>query len=193
MNTLEERTVGVATRAHNDAKEAHNQRKGELIAMVKNLRHVNLPSPVLAALMRLELAEQALEAARDRATEARQAALSDDDKAASLYFQRVSALIAAHVVGLKLRKDPAEIHPWRVVESDGRRRAVPHYAGELATIASAEKLLDGPQQERYGRYLAELFACDFHRIATANPYARATAMLHAIGVSVDAEPPTLAQ
>lgn len=195
MNTLTDRTVEAAARAHDDAKDTHARRKGELVAAVKNVAHggAQLPTAISAALGRLNAAEAVLETARDRAAEARRAALTEDDKATSLYFQRVSALIAAHVVGLRLMKDPAEVHPWRVVEAGGRRRAVPQYANEFASIASAERLLDGPQQVRYGQYLAELFACDFHKIATANPYARACAILHAIGVDPDSEPPTLAQ
>lgn len=200
MNTLTNSNVEAAKRAHDDAKDTLNRRRGELIAEVKNVEHVTTaryrgmtnPAPVSNALQRLELAELDVDATREHAQEARRASLSDDDKEARAYFQRLNALIAVHVVGYKLRTENDDVHPWRIVEAGGKLRTVPHYTTEVATIASAEKLLDGPQQVRYGKYLAELFACDFHKIATANPYARACAILNAVGVPPDAVPPTIA-
>lgn len=167
--------------------EAVARRSGELAAAVRDQIGA-CPIEVGAAFMRYEAAEQAAEVGWSKLNAARAAVLTPDERDARRYFSRISALIAVHFARLKIVKDGNDIHPWRVVEPNGRRRMVPNYATEIASVSTAEREMDATQAVRYGRYLADLFAGDLHRIATANPYARCCAMLYAAGIDPDSEP-----
>lgn len=168
------------------ANEAVARRTGELVAAVRDTPTI-FPD-VVSALTRLDHAEAAATAAHRRVVEAKRATTSDEERDAHIWMQRVSALIAVHAMRTVIVKDGDALYPWRVVLPGGGRKRLPQYAIEVGTIAPAERQLTPEQQERYGLYLADRFGMNFHRIATANAYMRAIAVLYALGVDPNSDP-----
>ncbi len=133
--------------------------------------------------------------AREKVREERERAYSPAERAERFYLARISALVAAHVVGLTLTRTGSDVYPWRQIDAGGKIRELGNYTGDFGAISGAEARLDEPDREahraRYAKCLAETLGFDAFLIARASPFARAVALLAAFKVPVGSEPPTV--
>lgn len=182
--------------------------RGQLVNGCRVFRH-ELPRRLGFALDRLERAEDdagATAAEYDRLLKLSQAdrgpaALEDSKRAA-----RVSALVAAHVMGARLILSPEQsVFRWRVVDEHGKRRQVPNYAGDPSAIAQALERVPAGNRETFVYCLAPVLDesgavvpsdGNGQRAAAlvfASSLHRALALLSMFGVDPADEPPAIAE
>lgn len=184
------------------AREIVHHRKGELIDEIRRYRVPDLPEPVGWRMHRLDAAEKDLEKVRTGLASLPPVSLDGPEADERTLRTRVSALVAANVVGLKLAASDRPFYPWAIRAPKGHDRLidVPNYAGDSSAIAAAEKCLRTDElRHLYGAAPAQVVglipgkrtrvAVSTYRLATATPFERCCALLMAVGIDPDSTPP----